>query len=119
MRSIKNSEIGDFKPECDTCTALCCRNIPNEYQIVFCLSGTSICKHLDQTTNKCTIYQERPLICNVTEYHNCSLKLANGTSETPKINKDEWYEINYQSCKRLKDANKQSFQQSSTISTSG
>lgn len=108
MHSIKISEIGNFKPECDTCTALCCRNIPNEYQIEFCLSGTSICKHLDQTTNKCTIYQERPLICNVTEYHNCSLKLS-------KLNKDEWYEINYQSCKRLKDANKQS----STISTSG
>ena len=47
---------------CDKC-GLCCRNIDKVPQLKEFHNGDGICKFL--TNNKCSIYESRPLICNI------------------------------------------------------
>jgi len=54
--------------------------------------GDGICRYLDG--NLCSIYQTRPLICRIDECYDLYFK--------DKITKQEFYELNYQMCKKLK-----------------
>lgn len=79
---------------CDAC-GLCCRNLPGgsmtaEYRT----DGGSICKHLDQSTNRCKIYNSRPSFCRVDEGYDLFFR------ET--LSKDEYYKKNYEACAKLK-----------------
>lgn len=45
--------------DCSKCKGLCCRHVVTDLD-----RGDGTCKHFDETTFKCKIYENRPLICN-------------------------------------------------------
>ena len=82
--------------KCDCC-GLCCRHVDLNPMYVNFHSGDGVCMYLDQETNKCTIYAERPLLCNVDAVYDFLY--------SEKMSREEFYELNYAQCKKLKDGN--------------
>lgn len=80
--------------KCDCC-GLCCMNL-NMSEIYNDLNrGDGICKYFDIDTKLCTIYATRPEKCNVDRTYEKYFK--------EKISLDQYYELNYEACKRLKE----------------
>lgn len=80
-----------MKFECDCCGE-CCRNIrlsgiANELD-----RGDGVCKYLKD--NLCSIYTERPIICNVDRYYDKYL--------IGKISREEFHKLNKKACEKLK-----------------
>ena len=74
---------------CDRC-GLCCRHIkrdkmPNE---------NGVCKYLDENTNLCKIYENRPVICRVDDYYERYCK--------DTMTREEFYAVNLENCKMIK-----------------
>lgn len=78
--------------KCDKC-GICCRSIKNNPIYKHLDRGDGICKYLDEQ-NLCSIYETRPLICNVDE--------AFSQIFSSEMSKEEYYKLNYESCKKLK-----------------
>jgi len=78
---------------CDKCGA-CCRNVYKVQQLKHLALASGICKHLDQETNLCKIYQQRPLHCNVDAYYEMFIKNI--------MSVEEFYAMNLECCKELK-----------------
>lgn len=60
--------------------------------------GDGVCKHFDDSLKLCTIYEKRPLLCNIDEMYNqffCEI-----------MSKKEYYNLNYAGCKMLKEQSK-------------
>ena len=76
---------------CDKC-GLCCRNIDRIPELKTFHNGNGICKFL--INNKCSIYDRRPLICNVDRVYEKFFR----TSYTL----EEFYKLNHQVCMMLK-----------------
>lgn len=76
---------------CDQCGE-CCRNIGALEFLSDLDNGVGICKYLDG--NKCSIYEERPIVCRVDECYELYYK--------GKCRREEFYEINYSICEMLK-----------------
>ena len=76
---------------CDKC-GLCCRNIDKVPQLKEFHNGDGICKFL--TNNKCSIYESRPLICNIDKVY--ELFFSN------LYTLEKFYKLNYQVCMILK-----------------
>lgn len=77
--------------KCDQC-GRCCRNL-NKSELYTALDrGDGVCIYLDG--NKCSIYNERPLLCRVDECYDVYFKDA--------MAKDEYYKLNYEACDKLK-----------------
>ena len=76
---------------CDKC-GLCCRNIDKIPELKAFHNGDGICKFL--INNKCSIYNRRPLICNVDRVYEKFFR----TSYTL----EGFYKLNYQVCMMLK-----------------
>ena len=75
--------------DCSNCFAPCCRHVIPELAI----EGSTICRFLDQNTNRCTIYGKRPWICD-TDYmyeHYYSKSMS----------RDEFDRLNSEACKSL------------------
>ena len=70
----------------------CCRHLDMSPLYKELDRGDGICRYLDG--NLCSIYQTRPLICRIDECYDLYFK--------DKITKQEFYELNYQMCKKLK-----------------
>lgn len=49
---------------CNNCGA-CCKSIRLSKQTDWLDRGDGVCRHFDETQNICTIYENRPEICNV------------------------------------------------------
>ena len=81
--------------ECDRC-GLCCRSIGGIELLRELNDGTGVCRYLDRSTNLCSIYASRPLLCNVDEAYR---KLFSSS-----MSLKEYYEINYRACETLKAA---------------
>ena len=83
----------EVKPiDCSHCTALCCRVIGKiipEYD-----RGDCVCKYLTDD-NKCSIYDDRPELCNTVHIYNKYFR----NRYTP----EEWNIINMEACKYLKE----------------
>ena len=78
---------------CDKC-GLCCRHIKGIKELEGFDKGNGVCKYLDEKTNLCEIYENRPLICRVDDmYHKYFNKI---------YSKQEYYKLNYNACKKLK-----------------
>ena len=76
---------------CDKCGE-CCRNIGNISQLKDFDDGTGRCRYLQGNT--CSIYENRPDICNVEKmYAKCF---------ATHMSRDEFIELNRQSCQQLK-----------------
>ena len=70
----------------------CCRNLRLSELYAELDDGTGKCKYLD--CNKCSIYNERPLLCRVDESYEAYFKNT--------MSKEDYYRLNYESCKELK-----------------
>jgi hypothetical protein len=79
--------------KCDMCGE-CCRNIRLSKLYEELDDGTGKCRYLDG--NRCSIYENRPLMCRVDE---CYDKFFSG-----QMTKEEYYRLNYEVCDRLKAA---------------
>lgn len=77
---------------CDCCGE-CCRNLDKSKIYKELDRGDGICKYLDG--NICSIYSERPLLCRVDECYELYFK--------EQYSKEEYYELNYNICKKLKN----------------
>lgn len=51
----------------------------------------------DDKTRFCSIYKTRPIICNIEKVYELYF--------WDKIKKDEYYKLNYEVCKKLKEKN--------------
>lgn len=85
---------------CDKC-GLCCRNVNNSEIYKDLDRGDGVCKYLNEITNLCKVYDERPLICNVDKMYD--------TYFSEKINRDEYYTLNYKACNELKEGKRNVF----------
>jgi Fe-S-cluster containining protein len=76
---------------CDRCGE-CCRNLDKSPVYAALDSGNGVCKYLDG--NRCSIYENRPLLCRVDECYEAYF------INTMTLN--EYYKLNYESCIILK-----------------
>lgn len=78
---------------CDKC-GLCCSHLHlfgDAYK--FLDRGDDICKYFNIETKLCTIYKERPIICNIEKGYHIFFR---------NIPYDEYIKQNQQACKMLK-----------------
>ena len=87
-------EAGRFP--CTMCGA-CCRHISGIVELAEFDKGNGICKHLDEMTNTCTIYANRPRICCV------DAMFADFASSHSR---QEFYALNLKACQILQQKNK-------------
>ena len=78
---------------CDGC-GLCCCNVGHIEELN---SVNGICINYDKTTKKCTIYDNRPLVCRVDALFD-EIK--------PSMTWEELCYENYQACEKLKSLTK-------------
>lgn len=76
--------------ECNCCGE-CCRNLDKSDIYRKLDRGDGVCKYLKG--NLCSIYDDRPLTCRVDECYDVFFK--------ENYTKKEYYELNYEVCKRL------------------
>lgn len=81
---------------CDKCGE-CCRNVYKVKQLKHLALASGICKHLNQETNLCNIYQQRPLHCNIDAFYDMFLKNI--------MSIEEFYAMNLECCRELKKSN--------------
>ena len=77
------------------CTACgkCCRRVGSSPQTQFLDRGDSVCRYLNEQTNLCDIYENRPIVCRVEDYYNAYL--------TDQIKWIDFIEINQNICNKL------------------
>lgn len=75
---------------CNCNKAVCCKSVGHIPELS---STNGVCDQLDTKTNRCKIYDSRPLICRVDDYWEANLQSI--------ITKDEWYKENEEACKKL------------------
>ena len=53
------------------CTACgkCCRHVGMSEETSYLSRGDGVCRHFDEQTNLCMIYETRPLVCRVEDYY--------------------------------------------------
>ena len=81
------------KYKCSKCGA-CCRHLDKSIYYAELDDGTGVCIHLNRETSLCTIYDERPLLCNIDESYDRYFKNL--------MTRDEYYEQNYKACEALR-----------------
>lgn len=57
---------------CNAC-GLCCRRVGQSSETAFLDRSDGVCRHFDEKTHLCTIYQDRPLVCRVEDYYQVNL----------------------------------------------
>lgn len=87
--------------------ALCCRKV-NEVETTKHLydAERGCCRHLDTSTNRCTIYDDRPLYCNVAYMYDTYFNTIMSESEFIQMNLKVCYALNQEqglidNCKKL------------------
>ena len=78
--------------QCEQCGA-CCRNVWRNPLGANLASDGGVCRYLDKKTNLCSIYNNRPIYCNIDEYYERYLRLF--------IDKEEYYKKNKLACREL------------------
>lgn len=76
--------------QCGRC-GRCCRQVGKAKVNVDLDRGDGVCRFLNESTNLCSIYNNRPLICNIDR--------AYDEMYSDLITREEFYEINYEACK--------------------
>jgi len=79
--------------KCDCC-GICCKNILLSTLYEGLDRGDGTCKFFNDKDLLCSIYETRPIECNVDETY---YKFFSSS-----MSKDEYYELNYLGCKALK-----------------
>ena len=78
-----------------SCCGLCCSKIHNVEELKEFDLGNGICKYLDQITNICSVYDNRPDICSIDRMFEKEYKFY--------FSKDEFYLMNANACNRLQE----------------
>ena len=78
---------------CDCC-GLCCMNLKQSSLYEDLDRGDGICKFFEVETKLCSIYNNRPMKCNIEKSYELYLKGV--------MPKDTYYELNYAACRELK-----------------
>lgn len=81
------------KYNCERCGA-CCRNIDKSIYFAALDKGNGVCINLDENTNLCKIYEQRPLLCNINEAYEVYFKKI--------MSLDEYYTENRRACEYLR-----------------
>lgn len=77
---------------CERC-GCCCRRIGEVFFARHMAKPDGVCKYLNEVTNLCTIYNERPIFCRVDELYEKNL--------SDKISRADFYRINKEVCKKF------------------
>lgn len=79
------------------CTACgqCCKNVHLSEQTNYLNRGDGTCRHFDDENLLCNIYEQRPLICRIEEYHEKYLSHL--------YDWDGFVKMNLEVCEHLKD----------------
>ena len=86
------NEHQDEKLPCAIC-GKCCRKVGSSVETQFLDRGDSVCRYLNEQTNFCKIYQDRPIVCRVEDYYKAYL--------SDKIKWIDFIEINVKICNEL------------------
>lgn len=78
--------------KCDCC-GCCCRNLKKSELYAELDRGDGICKYL--FGNRCSIYEERPLLCRVDECYDLYFYKI--------MEREKYYILNMEECKKLKN----------------
>lgn len=81
---------------CEKCGS-CCRRIVEAPLARHMAKNNGACKYLNETTNLCTIYPDRPIFCRVDEFYEQYYK--------NKISCEEFYRLNKEVCKKFQAEN--------------
>jgi len=57
--------------------------------------GDGVCIYYDDRKRLCSIYKDRPMLCNVDKAYEAYFK--------EQMSKEEYYRLNYECCKKLKE----------------
>lgn len=57
--------------------------------------GDGVCRYFNDKNKLCTIYNQRPVKCNIDKMYDLYFK--------NKIRKEEYYHLNYEGCLKLRD----------------
>lgn len=76
------------------CCGLCCMNIGISELYSDLDRGDGICRYYNNSDKLCSIYPDRPDKCNIDKMYELVFRYI--------MNKDEYYELNYEVCKKLK-----------------
>lgn len=79
--------------KCDKC-GICCESISALELYKELDEGTGTCKYFDKHSRLCTIYNNRPDICNVDKAYELYFK--------KEYTREEYYTLNYEMCEKLK-----------------
>lgn len=77
---------------CDKC-GLCCQNLKNNVLAKDFDDGNGVCIYLDKNTKLCSIYENRPLICDVKKGYTMFENL---------MSYEEYLVLNYKACEEIK-----------------
>lgn len=72
--------------ECNQCGA-CCKSVNLSEETIFLNRGDGVCRYFDDLNNACTIYDNRPDICNVRVMYEKRYKNQFSWIEFTRINK--------------------------------
>lgn len=89
---MKQSINHEMHFPCTSC-GKCCRLVGNSPQTDFLNRGDGVCRHLDENTNLCAIYEIRPLVCNIKEYYLLNLQ--------EEFSWQEFVDMNLEVCQKL------------------
>lgn len=77
---------------CTSC-GKCCRSIGKNSLLSLFDRGDGICKFLDETSNLCSIYKDRPIVCQIEAYYKRYL--------TKKMSWEQFVNLNIEACIKL------------------
>ena len=80
--------------KCDKC-GLCCMHIGSSPIFSALNRGDGVCKFFIDDMRLCSIYENRPTLCNVEKAYNTFFKAI--------MSLQDYYKINYESCNKLKE----------------
>lgn len=79
---------------CERCGA-CCRKIGEAPMTRHMAKDNGVCKYLNEVTNLCMIYPDRPITCRVDAFYEQCYK--------DKMSREEFYRIHKELCKKFQN----------------
>ena len=79
------------KYPCNQC-GICCMNLHKHEIYQFLHNGNGICFHYMQEEKKCSIYENRPIICDIERYYQNFIET---------MNFEEYFNLNVLNCQSL------------------
>ena len=80
--------------KCKKC-GICCSNVDKSPLYSDLDRGDGKCKYYNETSKRCTIYESRPIKCNIEKTYELYFK--------DKLSKEDFYNLNYEACKTLRN----------------